>query len=218
MIRQGDAHAWVEVWYPDVGWVPYDPTPAAGRTPTPATGRWERWLQWWDSVRMRWQRWVIQYDVGRQIRLFEGMRRQARALRTGASRTATAVPRWAILATVGGLGALGLLLLGLRRWRRRAGAPGPVGAPAAPGPVRRATGRLLRLLRRHGYLRTPSQTIRELALGVDAAHRELGVTAVVDRLYRLRYSGRPLEDRDLSEVRRDLARIDRELAVARSRS
>jgi transglutaminase-like putative cysteine protease len=25
-VRQSDAHAWVEVWYPDVGWVPYDPT------------------------------------------------------------------------------------------------------------------------------------------------------------------------------------------------
>jgi transglutaminase-like putative cysteine protease len=25
-VRQSDAHAWVEVWYPLVGWVPYDPT------------------------------------------------------------------------------------------------------------------------------------------------------------------------------------------------
>jgi transglutaminase-like putative cysteine protease len=25
-VRESDAHAWVEVWYPHVGWVPYDPT------------------------------------------------------------------------------------------------------------------------------------------------------------------------------------------------
>ena len=87
-----------------------------------------------------------------------------------------------------------------------------------PGPVRRATVRLVRLLRRHGYLRTPAQTVRELAVAVDATHRELGVTAVVDRLYRLRWSGRPLEAGALTEVRRDFARIDRDLTVARSRS
>jgi hypothetical protein len=25
-VRQSDAHAWVEVWYPDAGWISYDPT------------------------------------------------------------------------------------------------------------------------------------------------------------------------------------------------
>lgn len=26
-----DAHSWVEVWFPDYGWLPFDPTPASGR-------------------------------------------------------------------------------------------------------------------------------------------------------------------------------------------
>ena len=25
-VKQSDAHAWVEVWYPGIGWIPYDPT------------------------------------------------------------------------------------------------------------------------------------------------------------------------------------------------
>jgi hypothetical protein len=212
MIRQGDAHAWVEVWYPGVGWVPYDPTPAAGRSPVVAAGRWERWAQWWDNLRMRWQRWVIQYDVGRQIRLFEGMRHQARAIRGGASRTAAAVPRWAILATLGGVGGLVLLVLALRRWRRRSVGVGAGRLPPPPGPVRRATGRLLRVLRHHGYPRSVAQTVRELALTVDAAHQDLGVTGVVDRLYHLRYSGRPAAVADLAAVRRDIDRIGQNLA------
>lgn len=35
-VSTADAHAWVEAWYPDIGWIPFDPTPLAdGRTVTP---------------------------------------------------------------------------------------------------------------------------------------------------------------------------------------
>ena len=27
--RDLDAHSWVEVWFEEIGWVPFDPTPAA---------------------------------------------------------------------------------------------------------------------------------------------------------------------------------------------
>ncbi len=44
MVRERDAHAWAEVWFPDQGWVAFDPTasvPLAGtERPDPAAGRW----------------------------------------------------------------------------------------------------------------------------------------------------------------------------------
>ncbi|HEY6422327.1 MAG TPA: DUF3488 and transglutaminase-like domain-containing protein [Pseudonocardiaceae bacterium] len=36
LITTNDAHAWVEAWFPDAGWLPFDPTPlAGGRTVLP---------------------------------------------------------------------------------------------------------------------------------------------------------------------------------------
>jgi transglutaminase-like putative cysteine protease len=43
-VRERDAHAWAEVWFPEVGWVPFDPTadvPLAGEDrPGPTIGEW----------------------------------------------------------------------------------------------------------------------------------------------------------------------------------
>ena len=45
-VRERDAHAWAEVWFPEVGWVPFDPTadvPLAGDDrPEPTVGQWIR--------------------------------------------------------------------------------------------------------------------------------------------------------------------------------
>jgi transglutaminase-like putative cysteine protease len=43
-VRERDAHAWAEVWFPELGWVPFDPTanvPLAGAdAPDPTWGEW----------------------------------------------------------------------------------------------------------------------------------------------------------------------------------
>ena len=38
-VKQSDAHAWLEVFYPQVGWVPYDPTFGVPEASTPAFSR-----------------------------------------------------------------------------------------------------------------------------------------------------------------------------------
>lgn len=83
VVRQRDAHAWAEAWFPDRGWLRVDPTAAVAPeriergigAALPAAERpvatWDSPLlrpmrQAWDLVNTRWNQWVIGYDHQRQ--------------------------------------------------------------------------------------------------------------------------------------------------------
>ncbi|WP_081412812.1 transglutaminase TgpA family protein [Chitinilyticum aquatile] len=92
IIRQADAHAWVEVWLADEGWQRVDPTaiiaPAridsglAESLPsgTPLPLMLQSDSSWLKSLRMQndalmylWNRWVVEYDAKRQLDLLRRM-------------------------------------------------------------------------------------------------------------------------------------------------
>lgn len=93
IVRQSDAHAWVEVWLPEKGWVRVDPTVAvvparvehgmSAAIPSderPAFLSWpymsslfQTWKQirlGWDAVNSYWNRWFMSYSNKRQKKLF----------------------------------------------------------------------------------------------------------------------------------------------------
>ncbi|MGH7444867.1 MAG: transglutaminase-like domain-containing protein, partial [Longimicrobiales bacterium] len=72
-VSQNNAHSWVEVWFPEVGWVEFDPTPtsAAGSVASSAAAPWFAWL---DGFEHRWNKWVLDYALEDQIRLLERVR------------------------------------------------------------------------------------------------------------------------------------------------
>ena len=88
-VRQRDAHAWVEVYFPKSGWVTFDPTPPepAGIAPL-----WRRSLHGAiDSLRLRWDQLVIQYGADDQFSMLQGVRNGGDALW---NKTAGAMTAW----------------------------------------------------------------------------------------------------------------------------
>jgi transglutaminase-like putative cysteine protease len=79
IVRQSNAHAWVEAWIPGRGWQVFDPTPPAGRPVTQPRSLWSLIRQAHDFVVFRWDRYVISYGVSDQARLFEGVSTRLRA-------------------------------------------------------------------------------------------------------------------------------------------
>jgi hypothetical protein len=79
-VRQQDAHAWVEVWFPQSGWVTFDPTPSVMKqVPSPLLKQVRGLI---DSIRLKWDRFVIHYSFYDQMTVAQGMRNQGETLRT----------------------------------------------------------------------------------------------------------------------------------------
>ena len=159
IVRQSDAHAWVEAWI-DGRWVTLDATPPAGdsspfRTRTGTIGLYA------DLLRQRWDKYVVNYSMRMQAdAVKEGVRavrRTGTAFRfrgwDGIGGTARRAAGWALLAAP----ALYLLYRLLRKRRNSAGKGSPPGLSPLPGPY----ARLVRRLDRNRFRRHPGETLEE---------------------------------------------------------
>ena len=63
IVRQGDAHAWVEAYLPGRGWTRFDPTPSVPPGERPWAGRLPHYL---DALRAAWDRYVVEFGLGDQ--------------------------------------------------------------------------------------------------------------------------------------------------------
>lgn len=177
MIRQGDAHSWVEIYLPPWGWMTFDPTPAAGQVGADSDGVLDAARRLADSAKMLWLSWVVEYDLERQMDVLRRVGRSLRALRQGlplpslqrgrsglADRSEGAAERRDAPADIAAAPWLAaallvvvvvLLLASWRWWRQR---------PAVfDRRLARALGRLQRLLAAAGHVRATHQTWHDVA-------------------------------------------------------
>jgi transglutaminase-like putative cysteine protease len=72
VVRQGDAHSWVEVYVDGTGWVTVDPTPVAGSVPAGELSQpWNSMAEMLEAVSQRWRRHVVGYDLEQQVGMWD---------------------------------------------------------------------------------------------------------------------------------------------------
>jgi uncharacterized protein (DUF58 family)/transglutaminase-like putative cysteine protease len=193
-VRQSDAHTWVEAFFPDRGWVTFDPTPSdpnfRGRMGIFARV-WTSVGQYFDALQYRWYRYVVGYDSFTQRNLFFHLRlRVAKSFLT----------ILAVLVLAAALIALAVIwkpwrLWGARRARKRAG---------PENFFEEIVGRLGRA----GLPRKPDETAAEYAAGVVRRFPDLGpLAALANYHYAVRFASRRLSPDQEARVRALMGRI-----------
>ncbi len=67
LVRQQDAHAWVEVYLPHSGWITMDPTPPSLESVGSNSPAWHALGRMMDTVRLQWSRFFVQYSAADQL-------------------------------------------------------------------------------------------------------------------------------------------------------
>jgi transglutaminase-like putative cysteine protease len=203
LVRASDAHTWVEAWLPGSGWTTFDPTPP---DPNPAHFSLAMVLGLYlDAAETFWQNWVVSYDLGHQDALVDRIEQNARhaGIRWFDSFSGLGAGwggRMAAWFRVYGLrtgiaAALGLWLwflapplVRLIRMRRRVDKARR--GQASIGDATLLYGRMLHVLKRHGYQKPPWFTPAEFAGSLPEGELGTAVTEFTRAYNALRFGGR----------------------------
>ncbi len=196
VVRASNAHSWVEVYFPEAGWVSFDPTPAGGPE---MHSDWNRLSLYMDAMASFWREWVVNYDashqenLGRSVfqntrttfqKLGDWARRHYNALLSSAHRAqdvaSNSPAKWGSEAVI----ALGLILLAanLKRLGRMLRS---INLARNPGKSPRMAAsiwyeRMVHMIARRGWRKSPAQTPAEFAGAIEDA----GVRSLVENFNR----------------------------------
>ncbi|HEX5544947.1 MAG TPA: transglutaminase domain-containing protein, partial [Nitrospira sp.] len=67
VVRQQDAHEWVEVHLPHSGWITMDPTPSSIENVSDVYPAWHALGRMMDTIRLQWSRFFVQYSAADQL-------------------------------------------------------------------------------------------------------------------------------------------------------
>ncbi len=213
IVRQSDAHSWVEAYFSGAGWIEFDPTPPSGEAESYRVTRVISQLV--DAIDLFWNQ-VVTFDRFKQMGFFLSVASSVRSGREwimqGLDRFQSSLtawwqrlrdwdgPRWRligfflvlIVSVTGIVYVLWRLLRILQGWLRQRRE-----ARLLPAYYRD----LLRLLKSRGFVRRPEETPLEFAQRSGAlAHSP--IPARITRIYySQRFGNQPVHSRQLSQIR-----------------
>jgi transglutaminase-like putative cysteine protease len=216
VVRARDAHSWVEVYFPQYGWIAFDPTPP---DPNPViTGAWDDYV---DALGLFWDEWVVNYDFAHQVELARQVEQESRRfqqdfthrvehLKRRGIRLAYLIEGWLmthkLLVLLVMLAILASLILAERTvslaelrflWAWKFGRRD---IALSPRQASLTYQQFLKTLRKKGYRKQPSQTPREFALSFMGSRLNSAV-AEFTRLYNaLRFGQAPVSLLRLREL------------------
>jgi transglutaminase-like putative cysteine protease len=182
IVRQGDAHAWVEAWIDGQGWVTLDSTPAMDVPPSASMI-----AAVLDYSTERWERLVLDYDLNQQFTALRQLIGSLRLAGGGGGASAISGGMTGAVALLGGLIIAGRLF---SMWMQRMA--GESVAAKRPTPIQRAH-RLGRALVKWRGWEPPEGLPPVSAAEWLVAHAGAGGQPMLDlawMLYRTRYGGR----------------------------
>ncbi len=219
IVRASDAHAWVEVFFPDYGWITFDPTPPGNAKPG---GLLERLAMYWDWFQYSWGEWIINYDFVHQVtlaqnlqktshdfgdraqKLYKEKQRQVMTLLLSLDKRIEASPYFLPVMLV----MLVALLIYLRgkplisyvvaRWSLRARRAGNLTASLAALEYRE----MLRLLEKRGWTKSPSQTPLEFAAAIPSSEIAAPVAQLTELYQSARFGEHPAPIEQMSSLLR----------------
>lgn len=223
VVRASNAHSWVEAYFPERGWVSFDPTPAGiGELHT----GWGRLLLYFDAAASFWREWIVSYDVGHQRMLGTEVRQNTRQMLGDLRRwarlkyakimktvrqTSKQLAHQPVGWTLAGVLSVILLLLvsnaqrilhGLRSWQL---ARQPDKHPSAAAGVWYE--RMLRVAARKGWKKKPAQTPTEFAKSIENDRLRDSVALFTRHYQKARFGDSTEDASELPELYEEIASI-----------
>ncbi len=190
VIRQSNAHSWVEVYIRNRGWVTFDPTPSyIGNSQRTLFANMSHFL---DFLRMRWYRYVVNFGFSDQYRIFSTLRQTSTWFDSGRRKASMdQLRRWLTVKKgwkkLGGFFLISLVLAWWIWWIRKKFTLTFTTRHLSHEASERYR-HLLNLLRRKGFRKKPGDTPDEFRRSVE--YKERGLITEFTSLYQeARFSG-----------------------------